>query len=100
VLADGKEASCKAVTVFITLLFWGWLWARGVAAGCADRDGDKRRCARVEDLQPIATLVGAKQPVNGSAIPRRFVMLRRSRVPWIGLRRRRPGSWPIRSYWR
>ncbi len=64
-----KVAKLKAVTVFITLLFWGWLWgAWGLLLGVPIVMAINAVCARVEDLQPISDFLGhaPRQPVNGS----------------------------------
>jgi predicted PurR-regulated permease PerM len=65
-----KVGTLKAVTVFITLLFWGWLWgAWGLLLGVPIVMAINAVCARVEDLQPISDFLGhaPRQPVNGSS---------------------------------
>ena len=56
----------NAVTVFVSLLFWSWLWGIwGLLLGVtADRrDGDQHAvCERVEDLRPISEFLGYPAP--------------------------------------
>ncbi|MGB8436387.1 MAG: AI-2E family transporter [Burkholderiales bacterium] len=49
----------NAVTVFITLLFWGWLWGIwGLLLGVPIVMAINAVCERVEDLQPISEFLG------------------------------------------
>ena len=49
----------NAVTVFITLLFWGWLWGVwGLLLGVPIVMALHAVCERVEDLQPISEFLG------------------------------------------
>jgi predicted PurR-regulated permease PerM len=53
----------NAVTIFITLLFWGWLWGIwGLLLGVPIMMTIKAVCERVEGLQPIAELMGHDPP--------------------------------------
>ena len=53
----------NAVTVFISLLFWGWLWGVwGLVLGVPIMMMIKAVCERMEDLQPIAELMGYEPP--------------------------------------
>ena len=53
----------NAVTIFITLLFWGWLWGVwGLLLGVPIMMTIKAVCERVEGLQPIAELMGHDPP--------------------------------------
>jgi predicted PurR-regulated permease PerM len=54
-----KIASLNAVTVFVTLLVWGWLWGIwGLLLGVPIVMAIKAVCDRVEDLQPIGNFLG------------------------------------------
>lgn len=49
----------NAVTVFVTLLFWGWLWGVwGLLLGVPTVMAICAVCARVENLHPISELLG------------------------------------------
>ena len=49
----------NAVTVFVTLLFWGWLWGIwGLLLGVPIVMAINAVCERVEDLQPISEFLG------------------------------------------
>jgi predicted PurR-regulated permease PerM len=67
-----KVGKLKAVTVFITLLFWGWLWgAWGLLLGVPIVMAINAVCARAEDLQPISEFLGhaPRQAANGACHP-------------------------------
>jgi predicted PurR-regulated permease PerM len=54
-----KVGSLNAVTVFIALLVWGWLWGIwGLLLGVPIMMAIKAICDRVEDLQPISAFLG------------------------------------------
>ena len=54
-----KVGSLNAVTVFVTLLVWGWLWGVwGLLLGVPIMVAIKAVCERIEDLQPIAAFLG------------------------------------------
>ena len=60
----------NAVIVFVSLLFWGWLWGVwGLLLGVPIVMAIKAVCERVEDLRPIAEFLGneAKKPANGDS---------------------------------
>jgi predicted PurR-regulated permease PerM len=58
-----KMTRINAVTIFITLLFWGWLWGVwGLLLGVPIMMTIKAVCERVEGLQPIAELMGHDPP--------------------------------------
>lgn len=51
----------NAVMVFISLLFWGWLWGVwGLLLGVPIMMAVKAVCERVEGLQPIAEFLGSE----------------------------------------
>jgi predicted PurR-regulated permease PerM len=53
----------NAVTVFVALLFWGWLWGVwGLLLGVPIMMTIKAVCERVEGLQSIAELMGYEPP--------------------------------------
>jgi predicted PurR-regulated permease PerM len=57
----------NAVIVFVSLLFWGWLWGIwGLLLGVPIVMAIKAVCERVEDLRPIAAFLGneGKKPAN------------------------------------
>jgi predicted PurR-regulated permease PerM len=59
-----KVGSLNAVTVFVTLLVWGWLWGIwGLLLGVPIVMAIKAVCDRVEDLQAIGAFLG--DPPNG-----------------------------------
>ena len=50
-----RVASLNAVTVFVTVLFWGWLWGIwGLLLGVPIVMAINAVCARIEDLRPIS----------------------------------------------
>jgi predicted PurR-regulated permease PerM len=54
-----KVGSLNAVTVFVALLVWGWLWGIwGLLLGVPIMMAIKSICERVEDLQPISAFLG------------------------------------------
>jgi len=54
-----KVGRIKAVTVFISLLVWGWLWGVwGLLLGVPIVMAINAICERVEDLQPISLFLG------------------------------------------
>ncbi len=62
----------NAVTVFVSLLFWGWLWGVwGLLLGVPIVMAVNAVCERVEDLQPISGFLGyvpTKQLDEGSPV--------------------------------
>jgi len=69
-----KTGSLNAVTVFIALLAWGWLWGIwGLLLGVPIMMAFKAICDRIENLQSIGAFLGHPLPKSddvGSAIPR------------------------------
>jgi len=69
-----KVGSLNAVTVFVALLVWGWLWGIwGLLLGVPIMMAIKAVCDRVEDLQPISAFLGhgpAKIGTDDSQVPR------------------------------
>ena len=63
-----KVGRLNAVMVFVSLLFWGWLWGVwGLLLGVPIVMAINAICERVEDLRPISEFLGyapAKRP-NG-----------------------------------
>ena len=54
-----KVGSLNAVTVFVALLVWGWLWGIwGLLLGVPIMMAIKAVCDRVQDLQPISAFLG------------------------------------------
>lgn len=54
-----KVGSLNAVTVFVALLFWGWLWGVwGLLLGVPIMMAIQAICARVEALQPFSAFLG------------------------------------------
>ena len=54
-----RVGSLNAVTVFVALLAWGWLWGIwGLLLGVPIMMAIKAICDRVEDLQPISAFLG------------------------------------------
>ena len=54
-----RVGSLNAVTVFVALLVWGWLWGIwGLLLGVPIMMAIKSICERVEDLQPISAFLG------------------------------------------
>jgi predicted PurR-regulated permease PerM len=70
-----KISSLNAVTVFVALLVWGWLWGVwGLLLGVPIVMAVKAVCDRVEDLQPISAFLGHRPPTaetDDSSGPRR-----------------------------
>lgn len=55
----GRASRMNPVVVFITVLFWGWLWGVwGLLLGVPILMMIKAVCDRVEDLGPIGELIG------------------------------------------
>lgn len=55
-----KASSMNAVTVFVGVLAWGWLWGLwGLLLGVPILMAVKAVCDRVEDLKPIGELLGS-----------------------------------------
>jgi len=66
-----KVGSLNAVTVFVALLVWGWLWGIwGLLLGIPIMMAIKAVCDRVEDLQPISAFLGHGPTTTGTT-PRR-----------------------------
>ncbi|MEO8566986.1 MAG: AI-2E family transporter, partial [Betaproteobacteria bacterium] len=67
-----KVGSLNAVTVFIALLVWGWLWGIwGLLLGVPIMMAVKAVCDRVEDLQPFSAFLGhspTKLPPDDSQV--------------------------------
>jgi predicted PurR-regulated permease PerM len=62
-----KVGSLNAVTVFIALLVWGWLWGIwGLLLGVPIMMAIKAICDRVEDLQPISAFLGHRPTKLGT----------------------------------
>jgi predicted PurR-regulated permease PerM len=58
-----KLGTLSAVTVFIALLVWGWLWGVwGLVLGVPIMMAVKSVCDRVQDLQPISEFLGHAPP--------------------------------------
>jgi predicted PurR-regulated permease PerM len=58
-----KVGSLNAVTVFVALLVWGWLWGIwGLLLGIPITMAVKAVCDRVEDLRPISAFLGTPTP--------------------------------------
>ncbi|MEO8741530.1 MAG: AI-2E family transporter [Casimicrobiaceae bacterium] len=60
-----RVAGLNAVTVFVSLLFWGWLWGVwGLLLGVPIIMAINAVCERVEDLRPISEFLGyeSKKP--------------------------------------
>lgn len=54
-----KIGSLNAITVFVALLVWGWLWGIwGLLLGVPIMMAIKEVCDHVEDLQPIGAFLG------------------------------------------
>lgn len=68
-----KMGSLNAVTVFVALLVWGWLWGIwGLLLGVPIMMAIRAVCERVEDLQPIAAFLGhgrVKMAADNSQAP-------------------------------
>ncbi|MEO8304305.1 MAG: AI-2E family transporter [Betaproteobacteria bacterium] len=66
-----RVGSLNAVTIFVTLLFWGWLWGIwGLLLGVPIVMAINAVCERVEDLQAIAEFLGsAPQKRSEAAAP-------------------------------
>ncbi len=55
----GRAARMNPVAIFVGLLFWSWVWgAWGVILAVPMMMMFKAICDRVEDLQPVAELIG------------------------------------------
>ena len=55
-----KVGRLNAVTVFVALLFWGWLWGVwGLLLGVPIVMAINAVCERIEDLQPISEFLGS-----------------------------------------
>jgi predicted PurR-regulated permease PerM len=55
----GKVAQINRVAIFAGLLFWSWLWGvPGMLLAVPMMMVAKAVCDRVEDLQPIGTMLG------------------------------------------
>jgi predicted PurR-regulated permease PerM len=55
----GRDASLNAVAVFVSFLFWGWLWgASGMLLALPLLTIIKTVAESIEDLQPLAELLG------------------------------------------
>ena len=55
----GRASRMSAVVVFVSVLFWGWLWGVwGLLLGVPIMMVIKAVCDRVEDLKPIGELLG------------------------------------------
>ena len=55
----GRASRMSAVVVFVSVLFWGWLWGVwGLLLGVPIMMIIKAVCDRVEDLKPIGELLG------------------------------------------
>jgi predicted PurR-regulated permease PerM len=69
-----KVGSLKAVTVFVALLIWGWLWGIwGLLLGVPIVMAIKAVCERVDDLRPISAFLAyapAKTATDDSPVPR------------------------------
>ena len=58
-----KVGSLNAVTVFVSLLVWGWLWGVwGLLLGIPIMMAITAVCERVEDLRPISAFLGHGLP--------------------------------------
>ena len=61
--ATQKMSRINAVTIFIALLFWGWLWGVwGLLLGVPIMMAIKSVCERMEGWQPVAELLGKEPP--------------------------------------
>lgn len=57
-----RVGKINAVIVFVTLLFWGWLWGVwGLLLGVPIVMAIKAVCERVEDLRPISEFLGYEE---------------------------------------
>jgi predicted PurR-regulated permease PerM len=55
----GRASRMNAVTVFVGVLFWGWLWGVwGLLLGVPIIMVVKAVCDRVEDLKPVGQMLG------------------------------------------
>lgn len=55
----GRVAQINTVTVFVSLIFWSWLWGMtGLLLAVPVTMVIKAICDRVEDLQPVGKLMG------------------------------------------
>jgi predicted PurR-regulated permease PerM len=61
-----KIGRINAVTVFVSLLFWGWLWGVwGLLLGVPIMMAVKAVCERTEGLQPVAEFLGYEPARRG-----------------------------------
>jgi predicted PurR-regulated permease PerM len=57
--ATSKASRMNAVSVFIGVLFWGWLWGVwGLLLGIPIMMVIKAVCDRVDNLKPVGELLG------------------------------------------
>lgn len=69
-MLTAKLGKISAVTVFIALLFWGWLWGFwGLLLGVPIVMAMQAICERVPDLEPIAELLGSEPAKPDAAVP-------------------------------
>jgi predicted PurR-regulated permease PerM len=63
-----RVGGLNVVTVFVSLLFWGWLWGIwGLLLGVPIVMALHAVCERVEDLQPIGALLGHERAARPAA---------------------------------
>ena len=56
----GSLLEIESVAVFISLMFWGWIWGIwGLLLAAPITAAIKAVCERVDDLQPFAELLSA-----------------------------------------
>jgi predicted PurR-regulated permease PerM len=66
----GRMTSINVVAIFVSLLFWGWLWgAWGLLLGVPIMMTVKAICERTDGLQAIAELLGREPPPREKAPP-------------------------------
>ena len=59
-----RAASMNAVAVFVSLLFWGWLWGPiGLVVATPIQMIIKTVCDHVENLRPFGEFLGGRDPV-------------------------------------
>ena len=69
----GRASHMNTTMVFVSLLFWGWLWGlSGLLLGTPITMAIKVICSRVEGLGWIDDLLGDDGPVSAVAKERRF----------------------------
>ena len=62
-----RAASMNAVAVFVSLLFWGWLWGPiGLVVATPIQMIIKTVCDHVENLRPFGEFLGGRDPVPPS----------------------------------